>query len=253
MTGIDFSGPLIVKEVNKSPGKAAALDIDNIFRSNRVQNKLSSLYIVWKFIPDTASWYGGWWRRIIGTKSTIKKVLGKAQVTSSELNTLLTEMECMLNNKPITYTFTDLEDPQPLISSHLLYGRSLDVLPYFKPPDESLQPFNMKSIDVCKRVARQRDVLNHFWNIWRNEDSTSLRESHRAAGRTVQDIKVGDVVLVHNGGNRLLWKLGTIKELIYGRGKYKRVATVMIDTGLINRHLTKLYPLKVSLKNGLLR
>ena len=107
----------------------------------------------------------------------------------------------------------------------------------------------MKCTDFRKRVSRQKQILQHFWTRWKNEYLTSLRESHRAAGRTVQDIKIGDVVLVHNDGNRLLWKLAIIKELIHGRDNYTRAAILKTDTGTINRPITKLYPLEVPLEN----
>ena len=45
---------------------------------------------------------------------------------------------------------------------------------------------------------------------------TSLREFHNSSGDNRQRVKVGDVVLVHNEGPRINWRLAVIKDLITG-------------------------------------
>ena len=53
-----------------------------------------NININWKFIPRAAPWYGGWWERLIGlTKTTLKKVLGRSQVSADVLRTVITEIE----------------------------------------------------------------------------------------------------------------------------------------------------------------
>jgi len=63
------------------------------------------------------------WERLIGlTKMALKKVLGRAFVTPTVLQTLIVEIEAVLNNRPLTYVLSDLNDPEPLTPSHMLCG-----------------------------------------------------------------------------------------------------------------------------------
>ena len=66
----------------------------------------------------------GFWERLIGlTKMTMKKVLGRTFVSLTSLQTIVTEIEAVLNDRPITYMSSDVSDPEPLTPAHLLYGR----------------------------------------------------------------------------------------------------------------------------------
>jgi hypothetical protein len=52
--------------------------------------------------------------------SEVKKLLGRACVTCEELETILTDIECVPNSRPPAYVFTeDLKEPLP--PSHLLF------------------------------------------------------------------------------------------------------------------------------------
>ena len=111
---------------NASTYKSAAAEITRLFNSKMVHGKLREHGTVWKFIPNRALWYGGWWERLIGlTKNLLKKTLGRAFIDFDTLHTIVTEIECTLNDRPLTYISTDDKDPEPLTPSHLLYGRRL--------------------------------------------------------------------------------------------------------------------------------
>ena len=85
----------------------------------------------WRFIPKRAPWYGGFWERLIGlTKSTLKKVLGRTFISLISLQTIIVEIEAVLNDRPLTYVSSDMSDPEPLTPAHLLYGRRIISLPY---------------------------------------------------------------------------------------------------------------------------
>ena len=42
-------------------------------------------------------------------------------------------------------------------------------------------------------------MLKHFWTHWRLEYLTTLGEFHKTTGNNIQQVEVGDVVLVHDG------------------------------------------------------
>ena len=82
---------------------AAANTIQSLIGSTTVQDMLHRHGTEWRFIPKRAPWFGGWWERLIGiTKSTIKKVLGRALVSYETLHTIVTEIEGVMNDRPLT-------------------------------------------------------------------------------------------------------------------------------------------------------
>ena len=64
------------------------------------------------------------------TKTVIRKVLGRSFITLEALQTLVVEIESVLNDRPLTYLSADARDPEPLTPSHLLYGRRITTLPH---------------------------------------------------------------------------------------------------------------------------
>ena len=74
------------------------------FKSLDVKNFCCKQGISWKFILERSYWWGGFYERLIAiVKSSLKKVLGKAYLTDLELYTMLTEIENIMNSRPLTY------------------------------------------------------------------------------------------------------------------------------------------------------
>ena len=93
--------PSIVVSDNASTYQSVAEELQQLFRSKELTEHLSKHGVQWRFIPKRAPWYGGWWKRLIGlTKSTLKKVLGRAHISLTTLQTLVVEVEAVLNDCP---------------------------------------------------------------------------------------------------------------------------------------------------------
>jgi transposase InsO family protein len=104
---------------------SAADERKQLFQSPSLKKAFSDRGIEWEFIPKRAPWYGVFWERLIGmTKTVIKKVLGRARIS------LIIEIEAVLNDRPLTYVSSDVNDPEPLTPANLLYGRRMPLLPY---------------------------------------------------------------------------------------------------------------------------
>ena len=58
------------------------------------------------------------------TKTLLRKTLQTAKLTYEELQTVLYEVEQIINTHPITYCYSDNEESY-LTPNHLLYGRTL--------------------------------------------------------------------------------------------------------------------------------
>ena len=65
---------------------------------------------------------------VASVKGCLRKTLGNARLTFDELSTLLTEIECTLNSRPLTCEYNEVEE-EVLTPSHLIYGRRLKTLP----------------------------------------------------------------------------------------------------------------------------
>ena len=92
-------------------------------------------------------------------------------------------------------------------------------------------------------------MRDHFWNRWRCEYLTDLREYHKAKNKCqLRTVSVGDVVIVHKENMRRgLWKIGKVEEIIWGRDGVISVIRVITKGKpvLLNRPVPKLYPLEV--------
>ncbi|XP_053385697.1 uncharacterized protein LOC128550515 [Mercenaria mercenaria] len=202
--------------------------------------------ITWKFIPQHAPWYGGWWERLIGlTKTSLKKVLGKALINLETLQTLITEVECIINDRPLTHSSTDPTDDVPLTPSHLLYGRRITTPIY---PDDREEPeADDMSRDKADKLYRFKSAtIEHFWSRWKHEYLTSLREFHKHLGGEGDLIRIGDVVQIHDDTLlRSRWSLGVIDDVVTGADGRTRAARVKSRKGIITRPIAKLYPLEL--------
>ena len=59
----------------------------------------------------------------------MRKVLGKALLTFTELNALLVKIEGLINSRPLTAVSDDHRDPSPITPAHLTIGIPLNQLP----------------------------------------------------------------------------------------------------------------------------
>jgi hypothetical protein len=185
-------------------------------------------------------------------KTALKKTLGRASVTLEELQTLIVEVEAILNDRPITFMSSDINDEEPLTPSHLLYGRRITSLPFDTPvsDDDLTDPDYGSESDIRRRVKLQAIILQRFWKRWRHEYLTSLREFHRSSGDNKQIIKKGDVVLVHDDSPRSTWKLAVVEDLIRGGDNLVRAANIRTSIGYTHRPICKLYSLELSTNEG---
>ena len=182
---------------------------------------------------EKAPWWGGYWEGLIRSiKSPIKKVIGRSMLSYDEMSTLLTEVEAVINARPLTYVYDDQESvSHPLTPSDLIYGRRISRSPnsqYYK----TVSTFN----SLTRRLKHHRHLLGQVTCRWRSEFLTSLRKQ-AATGSSARDVnakyKIGDIVILKNDSvPRAFWKLGKAEELLPGRHGIVRAAVVTISRGM---------------------
>ena len=116
--------PSTIRTDNAKTFKRAAKELQRFTRSNVLHNHMINHRISWQFIPPKAPWRGGYWERMVKmVKQTVKKMLRTSMLNYDEMNTLLIEVERVMNSCPITYVYDDKEAVSyALTPSHLING-----------------------------------------------------------------------------------------------------------------------------------
>eukprot|EP00794_Sanderia_malayensis_P016165 gene16165-biopygen13734 len=239
--------PRLINTDNGLTFKAADSLLKKLKLDHTFQGFLDHHRITWKFNLPLSPWWGGYFERMVGSvKRCLRKVLGNARLSFDELSTILTEVESTLNSRPLTYLYDELGDV--LTPSHLLYGHRFSSLSEGIDPHSELDESDDK---VCKRFLYLTKKLSHFWNRWRKEYLTDLREFHKMSNSETVPVKKGDLVLLREDNvKRGQWKVAIVEEIIYGKDREPRGATVRkYEKGkpsILNRPLQRLYPLEIS-------
>ena len=128
----------------------------------------------WKFNIEKAPWYGGFFERLVqSVKRCLRKVLTNARLTFEEMLTVVKQVQNIINNRPLTYVYTE-KNVEPLTPNKLLYGRNIE-------DSVTDNGFGSDGDDgnLDERFKRLQILLNHFWKRWSNEYLVSLRRSIR--------------------------------------------------------------------------
>lgn len=232
--------------------KAASKAIKAMMQHEDVQQYLAGVGVQWTFNLARAPWWGGVFERMIRmTKRCLKKIVGRARLTLDEFTTLITEVEGVINSRPISYVSSD-DTEEPLTPAHLLCGRRLLSLPDSMCYTDSEEEYGLSQEHLTRRLVHLNKLLRDFWNRWQTEYLLELRDSHRYVGKTSDkdSVRVGDVVLVHDTEPRGFWKLARITKFVSGqdgrvRGAILKVASPGKKAHTLKRPLQRLYPLEI--------
>ena len=139
------------------PGKILT-DNGTVFTSQETQKFAANRNIEWQFSLSNAPWYGGFWERIISiVKRCLKKTVGKACLNFYELQIILSEIEIIINSRPLN-TLHDDEMYEIMIPNHLLFGRKLyQENPNWESNSDIVEP------NLPTRTEYVESLNEHFW------------------------------------------------------------------------------------------
>ena len=251
----DLSGPAFIRSFIRFQGRRGSPSLvvsDNAsaFKDQRLKRYLQSKNINWRHNIRRASWWGGFYEVMVKlTKKCLKKIAGNAKLSYEEMETLLIEIEGVLNSRPLTYCYDELDEP-PLTPSSLVIGRRLlDPVQL----DADIDAVSSSRSDLVKRDRYLRTLLSHFKNRFKHEYLTSLREFHlNKLAKNECEVSVGDIVYLQDDSlRRQQWNLAKIEELLPGKDGIVRAAVIRtLDKSkrpiLLKRALKHLYPLEVT-------
>ncbi|XP_076037062.1 uncharacterized protein LOC143022635 [Oratosquilla oratoria] len=181
-----------------------------------INDFLTNHHSSWTFITPLAPWQGGMYERLVGiTKSNLRKSLYKRTPTYDEFRTMCQEVECVVNNRPLTYVST--EDDTPLTPNHFMYGRTIALFPQVQ-----LTEFSDPDYFIANTLRTQyqflTDILQTFKRRWSHDYIISLRERHlrhskpHQRGPRVHDL----VLLVLDGVPRDQYPLARVTRVFPG-------------------------------------
>ena len=224
-------------------GIPARVYSDNAKTFRGAQKELQSIYGPqcprWTYSAPLAPWHGGWWERMVrSTKGALRKSVGNSTLTKEELAAVLTEVEQVLNSRPLTRLSEDPAVDGPLTPGHFLHAHEGGV-----QHDEAGGDINSSSLRLL-HTARLAS-LEKFWKRFQDEYLTSLPavvREHRAS----PNLRVGDLVFVRGEKftPRLQWPLARVEEVHPGRDGNVRKVTVRTATSKLCRAVQKLHRLE---------
>ena len=227
--------PQTVYSDNGSNFVGAAKELRDGFKrlnKNLVHNRLIRQGIDWVFLPPAASHQGGVWERMI--RSIRKIMLGLTSqrlLTDEELLTFTTEVERIINNRPLTPVSSDPNDLEALTPNSLLIQRL----------DNSLPLDSFIKADGYKKSWRYVNWLaDQFWSRWTKEYLPTLQIRQKWL-KPVRNFCVGDVVLIIDDiRERGKWPKGRVKEVFAGKDGHVRSLRIRTATSSLVRDVRKL-------------
>lgn len=113
--------------------------------------------------------------------------MGNALLTFEELYSLLTQIEAILNSRPLSPLSSHPLDLQPLIPAYFITGRTLTTIPC-----SDLTNINESRLFHYQRIQQMQQ---NFWRRWSKEFILELQS--RTKWKTIRGIlKLNDLVLI---------------------------------------------------------
>ncbi|XP_011170007.1 uncharacterized protein LOC105203007 [Solenopsis invicta] len=193
----------------------------------------------WNFIPPHAPHFGGLWEAAVkSAKFHMYRVVGNANLTFEEMETVLCEIEAVLNSRPLTPLSEDANDLTCLTPGHCLVGAALNSFPV-----TDLTAENPGRLLRWQRVEQMRQ---HFWRRWSTEYIHTLIERRKWRANQGEQLKIGQLVLIQQPRlGPLQWLLGRVAQIHPGADGIVRTATLRTGQGQLTRPLTRLAVLPI--------
>ena len=169
----------------------AISEMDNNAIQRSLCTKFKADWVQWKQNPPSASHMGGFWERQIRSVRSIVTALMREHGRNLDeelFRTLMAEVECIINSRPLTTPSSDPGDLDPLTPNHILTMKSKVVLP---PPGN----FQKEDVYLRKRWKRVQYLANIFWSRWRREYVQCLQQRSKW-NRPRRNFDKGDLVLI---------------------------------------------------------
>nr|CAI5845761.1 unnamed protein product [Callosobruchus analis] len=202
-----------------------------------ITDATSEFNIKWIFIPPYTPNHGGLWEAAVKSmKHHLLRTI-KGNVTYEEFNTLIIQVEGILNSRPLFALSSDPNDLAPVTPSHFLIGRPLTSIPesnYMEVPQNRLL-----------RLEHLQQLYQRFWHQFSKQYVSQLHQQYKWKGAP-STVAVDSLVLVKSDFQPpCTWPVGRVLQLFPGKDGVSRIAEVKTHRGTVTRSIRHLCPLPV--------
>ncbi|XP_063972042.1 uncharacterized protein LOC135159909 [Diachasmimorpha longicaudata] len=210
--------------------------LQNEDHQRKIQSFAAIKSIRWHFIPPQSPHCGGLWEAAVKSfKIHLKRIVTDELLTFEQLNTLVIEIEAVLNSRPLTPLSSDPNDLQALTPGHFLIGAALTAL---RGPDFRETPSNRLSSWQHLQKLKQ-----HFWTRWHREYISELNLRNKWANGE-HPITAGTIVLLKEDNlPPQQWAMGRVIQIHPGADGIIRTVSIKTPKGTLKRNVKKLAPL----------
>lgn len=205
-----------------------------MIESSGVQNYVVHSNINWHFMPSRSPHFGGLHEAAVKScKHHLKRVLNGTRLCYEEFYTLTTQIEAILNSRPLVPMSTDPNDLCVITPAHFLIGQELTALPE--------RDLSQEKVNYRRRYQHLQLMGQHFWTRWRKEYLHHLQQRSKWQLNTNQNYRIGSLVLLKEDNvPSMFWPAGRIVEVHPGKDNVVRVVSVKTKNGVVKRSVTKI-------------
>jgi hypothetical protein len=214
-------------------------ELQALFQSTKniekIQNFLTDRKIQWRFNPPNSPHFGGLWEAAVKSfKRHLIRVVGTEVLTYEHLNTLVIEIEAILNSRPITPISSDPNDPPVITPGHFLIGEALVNL-----CERNFRDAPPNRLSSWQRIVQ---LKQYFWSRWHREYTELTTRNKWTKG--THSIRDGTIVLIREDNTpSMQWPKGRVIKVHPGVDGIIRTVTIKTANNTIDRDVKRLVPL----------
>lgn len=212
---------------------AVLRDFFTLWRKADVQDELTRQQIQWHFNPAGGLWEAG----VKSIKHHLHRVMGSSRLTYEEFQTLIIQIEGILNSRPLVPASADPSDLGVLTPAHFLIGEPINAI-----PESNLTDVKEGHLQRWKLIQQRQQL---FWRRWSSEFISRLQQRPKWLHPT-PELKTGHLVIIKDERlPPLTWKLGRVITVHPGADGHVREATIKTADGELKRPIVKLCALPI--------
>ncbi|XP_065082433.1 uncharacterized protein LOC135704851 [Ochlerotatus camptorhynchus] len=174
-------------------------------QSKKITDYCTNQGIEWSFIPPRSPHFGGIWEAgVKQVKHHLTRIVGGCKLSYEELYTTLTQIEAVLNSRPLAPCSDDPCDLSAITPAHFLIGREMQAV-----PEPSYLDLKQSTLSRWQLV---QTIFQHFWRRWTAEYLPELQNRSKWT-KTINITKGSLVLVIDQNVPPFQWPLGRVKEL----------------------------------------
>jgi len=188
--------------------------------------------IDWQFSPPRAPHHNGMAEAAVkSAKSLLRNVTKGVVLTIEDYLTLFTQVEGILNSRPLCYKNLPDQGKEVITPSHLLVGGSLLHSP---------QLDSEYDLPLSRRNELLSNQIKGFWNVWSKSYLNQMQQRSKWQKKT-ENLAVGVIVFVTSEARKPFdWPLGIVEEVFTAPDGLVRSANVRFKNKIQKRAVTSL-------------